>query len=346
MNDVPVAEPQNPPDAERTARLNRTRAIDEALSTLRRWADLENAKGLVLDRCDASPRGPNSSLVATKLRQLVLALRKERVRQLWNTKTELAKVEQDLQALVSLDPTDFNSHFDHASVLRRLANVDGLAVNQRRDYLEKARRSYQNAKGLASTSTEKLRTSEYLSVVFRSLGLRSKGRQESAAALAIKPDGPEAWIHLGFQLTEMREFDRAAQACSQVIDLSRPGGAAPNPLYFAYGFRERSYAYRELGQFDRAIKDLDESVKNGATLSEVGEYRAWVYLRKGQLDEALSACKNRIEGTGDKATSYLYRGKIKRCLGIPRMPSTTLRWLQPGERLSATVKSFGRRTLA
>ena len=313
LNDVPVDEPGNLVEQERTTRLKKTRAIDEALSTLRRWADLENAKGLVLESCDAGFKPTDSSLVATKLKAAVIALREERVRQLWNT--DLVKVEKDLQVLVSLDPKNFNHQLDHATVLRRLARTAGLTVKQRREYLEKALRSYQQAKTLATNNFDKLLTSEYLTVVSRNLGLRKNARQESEAAVTISADSPEAWIHLGFQFSELRQFDRAVEACSRAIALSNQVGVRPNARNQPYYYRERAYAYRELGQFDLAIADLNKAIEMGVSTWSVGEYRAWIYLRRGRHREALSACTDAIEGPGDKAYSYLYRGFVKRCLG-------------------------------
>lgn len=116
----------------------------------------------------------------------------------------------------------------------------------------------------------------------------------------------------GTRLGKKGEYETAAQAYSRAIDL--------NPGYTdAYTFR--ALTYLKLGNFDRAVMDLDKVIALDPTADSY-RTRADVYARNGYLDKAIKDYDKLLEldpgsasGYRNRATAYGEKNDYQKAIG-------------------------------
>lgn len=108
------------------------------------------------------------------------------------------------------------------------------------------------------------------------------------------------------------------------------------------------YAYRKLGNYERALESYDRALQLAPTFSEAIEYRAEAYLGLNQLDEAKQAYMHLF--VNDRTTSNVLMKAMKAWVerrraepaGVdPAMLSAFEAWVRERDTLAASVLNLG-----
>jgi tetratricopeptide (TPR) repeat protein len=115
-----------------------------------------------------------------------------------------------------------------------------------------------------------------------------RAADESRRLAAIKPHDPRNWGTLGDALMETGEYDKAADAYQQMLDL-RPGLSSLNRVAF----------YRFVtGDAEGAIAAMNEAIAAGSRIPENLAWcqvdLGWMYFKTGKIDEAYAAFGNAL----------------------------------------------------
>lgn len=97
--------------------------------------------------------------------------------------------------------------------------------------------------------------------------------------------------------------ERKLQECSIAVK----SGALPNDIV-ANALLIRASAYDQRGDFDQAIKDLDESIRLNPSSSHAVDTRGWEYLRKFDYKQAIENFDRAIELEPKNDYAYANRG--------------------------------------
>ena len=111
---------------------------------------------------------------------------------------------------------------------------------------------------------------------------------------------PSAWPDC-----EGKDPDRAIAACSQIIKAGRE-----RPQQLATAYRARAEAYRQKGQFERAIADYSEAIRLNPTYAVAFHERGSAYNAKGDSDKALADLNEAIRLDAKSAAAYTNRGRV------------------------------------
>jgi tetratricopeptide (TPR) repeat protein len=105
-----------------------------------------------------------------------------------------------------------------------------------------------------------------------------------------------------------QDQDLAVRGCTLVID-----GRGEGIKQAAYV--NRGVAYRQKGEFDKAIADYDHALKMNQKDTRAYYNRANAYFGKGELERALADYSRSIELTPTNANAYMNRGIVQRQRG-------------------------------
>jgi tetratricopeptide (TPR) repeat protein len=159
------------------------------------------------------------------------------------------------------------------------------------------------------------------------------------------PDNPRSFYNLGCLYADLGRYEDAVTALSRSLELypRRRSGRDKNATgFYAHAYTVRGSAYRQLGQIDRALQDLNAAitldpyavsayVQRGITLREVGWFdesmqdlavaitlapshaeayreRGRLFCLAGETDRAIEDWSRAIELQPDHAESYVERG--------------------------------------
>jgi tetratricopeptide (TPR) repeat protein len=79
---------------------------------------------------------------------------------------------------------------------------------------------------------------------------------------------------------------------------------------FPVAYVERAKAYMEMGDYQKAVKDLDKALKRGGSSQEFNVAAADLYFRLGKYDSAKPYIQKAIMGNPHDAELYFLRAKL------------------------------------
>lgn len=112
-------------------------------------------------------------------------------------------------------------------------------------------------------------------------------KRDFDAAFAIEPNDPVLFRGRGLLALRQRAYADAVQAFTTSLTLD-PGNA--------FALSNRAYAYRGLGEGDKAIEDATAVLKRVPTFTEMGWLRFGIYRERNQLDRAFASLEEMIAG--------------------------------------------------
>jgi tetratricopeptide (TPR) repeat protein len=106
------------------------------------------------------------------------------------------------------------------------------------------------------------------------------------------------------------ELDRRIASCTKLIET--PG---IDPARLAGAFDRRAYAYVELGQYQRAIRDEDEAIRISPRFAPALNNRAFAYARLGQPARGMPDIEQALEIAPRVPHFNATRAQIRQSLG-------------------------------
>ncbi len=106
------------------------------------------------------------------------------------------------------------------------------------------------------------------------LGRTDEGIAYLKKVIEINPDFVGSYINLGFQLVELGKYGDAIDYLDIAIEKS-----SENEIQRAISLNNRGYAYYKLFNYEKALKDIDDSIHLFGNNSYAYRNRALVYLR-------------------------------------------------------------------
>src|SRR6185312_3172666 len=94
--------------------------------------------------------------------------------------------------------------------------------------------------------------------------------------------------------------------CAVILGWTLPTAATQEPKT-ANDFYKRGLAWIEKGEFDKAIKDLDEAVRLNPKLAEAFASRSGLWAEKGEFDKAIKDSDSAIRLDPKLADAFISR---------------------------------------
>jgi len=104
--------------------------------------------------------------------------------------------------------------------------------------------------------------------------------------------------------------DRLIRGCSAVIRLDRD-----TPERLALAFANRGRAWSEKGEYDRAIRDLDNAVRLAPNFAEAFNYRGVANVSQGQYEHAIQDFDQAVRLDPNYAIAIYNRGLALQAMG-------------------------------
>ncbi len=160
------------------------------------------------------------------------------------------------------------------------------------------------------------------------LALRGNLKPEQAESIftgciALKPETAQTWYQRGVCRLATKDFSGAVEDFTRFLEY-RPSSAA--------GRVNRALAFREMGELQQALSDLNEAISRGFPETRVYFLRADVQQQLGNLTEAEADRKIGMELEPQDARSWVVRGLQK----LKDDPKAALADLQAAQKLDAT----------
>jgi tetratricopeptide (TPR) repeat protein len=156
------------------------------------------------------------------------------------------------------------------------------------------------------------------------LGRWTDAAPASARAVKLGPKDGSAWYLQGIVEQNRRAFDKAADSFSQAIERGADGWAAR---------ANRGIAWAEMGQWEKASRDLEKAGQLPNALVTVGYHLALVRLQVADKEGYRRACAELVKGLGRAGNPALATWVADACIltpdaGVDLEP--VLRWLERG----------------
>jgi len=137
--------------------------------------------------------------------------------------------------------------------------------------------------------------------VYSNKGEYDRAIQHYTRAIALDPDYAEAFYNRGIALHEMGEYDRAIEDYTRAIALDPDDAPAYN---------NRGVVYASNGEYDAAIEDYDRAIALDPDFALAYNNRGFSYDNKGEYDRAIEDSRRAIALglNSDYAEAYLFRG--------------------------------------
>jgi tetratricopeptide (TPR) repeat protein len=85
------------------------------------------------------------------------------------------------------------------------------------------------------------------------------------------------------------------RACTKIIKSKRYLGKRISKKHLAIIYYNRGIAYKNKGQYDRAISDYDQAIKLNPKYATAYYNRGWTYKNKGERDKAIADYRKALE---------------------------------------------------
>lgn len=145
---------------------------------------------------------------------------------------------------------------------------------------------------------------EKLALAYMARGAAEEARDAFERALRYEPDSAQILNNYGLLLLSLNEVDAAIRAFEHAMeDLTyRKPGLVLNNL---------GYAYFVAGEYDLALRRLDEAIARSPSLCPARFHRGLVWQKKNELERALADLDQVIGACGDEAPgAYFHAAEV------------------------------------
>ncbi|MGE5137979.1 MAG: tetratricopeptide repeat protein, partial [Rudaea sp.] len=148
-------------------------------------------------------------------------------------------------------------------------------------------------------------------IIWRGLGDLARARDDLNKALQINPEYALAYRERGIVSRMEGEYDKSIDDSNAAIRFApqAPNSDLANQIV-AMARASRGAAWMGKGDFDKALADLDESIRLNAGEAEGYAIRGDVWAAKGDLDRALQDYDAAIARTSHDPEAYFDRGSV------------------------------------
>ena len=187
------------------------------------------------------------------------------------------------------------------------AQYDQAAAAHRRGDLVEAERLYRQVLEAAPAS---FATRHMLGVLKAQLGATSEALALIEAALALKPDAPDALFNYGNVLKRTERLEEALAAYERALAV-RPDYAAAR-MARAETLNAQGNALRKAGHFEEALACYDRALADAPGYPDALNNRAAALWNLGRFDEALAGFDAALAAKPDYVEAYFNRGNALR----------------------------------